>query len=645
MFGNVFKKNKKSIFLEIEPHEIFLDELAQKKEKEYGLSEKKFEVPLSQAKLKILYVGFIILAVFLFSKTLSLGLVKADYYSQMAENNCHNVGFFSSARGVIYDNKMNQLVFNKTGYDLILDRKNLPKNGQRQAVISGVAEILKEKPEDLFKKIEESQFDFILIKENLDHENLVLLKTGIKDFKGFEIKENIVRDYKDASFFSHLLGFTGKINSEELKNFKGYAISDYIGKQGLEKFYEETLRGESGRILTERDAVGNKISEKTISEAKTGNSLVLWLDSELQKKSEEALRASLDRVGSKKGVVVAMDPNTGGVLSLVSFPGFDNNLFSRGISAKDLKELNENPGHPLFNRVVAGGYPVGSTIKPLMASAALQEEIISPEKKIECKGSISVPNPFHPEKPSVFLDLETHGPTDVRKAIAKSCNVYFYVVGGGYQGQQGLGVERIKKYLQLFGWGSQTGVDVSGEISGLLPDPSWKESYFKDSQSKIWRIGDTYNISIGQGDMSVTPLQVVTAFSSIANGGKLYQPMVVKEIIEGSSGQLKTVKKMEPKIIREDFISQETLNVVREGMRDGVIYGSSLTLNDLPVKCASKTGTAQTSRKDIFHNWVTVFAPYENPEIVLTVLIEDVPGIQFAALPVAKDILNWYFTK
>ncbi|MCX6764162.1 MAG: penicillin-binding protein 2 [Candidatus Nealsonbacteria bacterium] len=646
MFGNIFKKNRKSDFLEIEPHEIFLDELAQKKEREYGISEKKFEVPLSQTKLKIFYIGFVILVAFLFYKTLNFGIVKGDYYSQLAQDNCHNVGFFNPVRGVVYDSKMNQMVFNRTSYDLVLDRKNLPQYQTKKTIVAGVAEILKEKPQDLLKKIEEGEFDFVLIKENLDHDNLVLLKTKIKDFKGFEIKENTVREYKDASLFSHLLGFTGKISPEELKDLKEYSITDYIGKQGLEKFYEETLRGVPGRVLVERDAVGNKVSENLITEAQTGDSLVLWLDSELQKKAEEALKASLDRVGSKRGVVIAMDPNNGGILSLVSLPSFDNNLFSQGISAQDLKKLNDNPNYPLFNRAIAGGYPVGSSIKPLTASAALQEKIISPDKEVECKGGISIPNPFDPEHPSVFLDWETHGWTDLRKAIAQSCNVYFYTIGGGYQSQPGLGVERIKKYLQLFGWGNKTGVDIAGEIPGLLPDPAWKENYFQDdSQKKIWRIGDTYHLSIGQGDISVTPLQVVMAFSAIANGGKLYQPLTVKEIIKGSADSSKIVKTMEPKIIRENFIEPENLKIVREGMREGVIYGSSVLLNDLPVKAASKTGTAQTSRDEVYHNWVTVFAPYDNPRIVLTVLIEDVEGMQYAALPVAKDILNWYFTR
>jgi penicillin-binding protein 2 len=645
MFGNIFKKHKKTDFFEIEPHEIFLDELAQKKEKEYGISEKKFEVPLPQIKLKIFYIGFVLLVIFLFSKALNLGIVKGDYYSDLAQENSHNVSFSNPVRGVIYDSKMNQLVFNKTSYDLILDRKNFPQDEKRWVIISGISEILKEKPQDLAKRIDESEFDIVLIKENLDQESLVLLKTKIRDLIGFEIKENTVREYKDAFSFAHLMGFTGRINSEELKTFKDYSVSDYIGKQSLEKFYEETLRGDPGRVLVERDAIGNKISEKVIAEPKTGGSLVLWLDSDLQKKVEEALQASLDRVGSKKGVAVAMDPNNGGILALVSLPSFDNNLFSQGISAQDLKKLNDNLNHPLFNRAISGGYPVGSTIKPLMASAALQEKVISPNKSILCQGGISIPNPYDPEHPSTFLDWATHGWTDIRKAIAESCNVFFYTVGGGYGDVKGLGVERIKKYLQLFGWGKETGVDLSGEVSGLIPDPAWKENYFQDPQKKIWRIGDTYHMSIGQGDLSVTPLQVAMAFSSIANGGKLYQPLIVKEIVEGSSGSFKTIKKTESKIIRENFIDPENLKVVREGMRQGVMSGSSVLLNDLPVKVASKTGTAQTSRNEVYQNWVNVFAPYDNPQIVLIVLIEDVQGMQFAALPVAKDVLNWYFTR
>ncbi|MCD6550078.1 penicillin-binding protein 2 [bacterium] len=640
-FGKLRKKG-----IEIELHEIFLDKLAKKREKDFGLSEQKFEVPLSQKKLRVFYIAFLIMLCFFFAKTFQLQIIEGKRFRELSEKNMERLYLVQPIRGVIYDSSMKQLVFNKPSYDLVLNIKEMPYSEQKkEREIREIAQLISEDPSEIKQKIRESEFNTVLIKENLDHETLILLETKLKDFPGFQIKENTIREYIDGEFYAHFIGFCGKISKEELQKMSNYSVTDYIGKQGIEKSYEDILRGKPGKVMIKRDALGNKIGEEIFSPTEPGESLVLWIDSELQKKLTEALQKSMDNVGSKKGAAVVMDPNTGGILAMVSLPSFDNNLFSQGISYQEFQALNEDPLQPLFNRVVSGGYPVGSTIKPLIASAALQEKIIDPDKDILCKGKIVIPNPYLPDKPSVFLDWKTHGWVNLRKAIAESCNVYFYMLGGGYEDFKGLGVKRIKKYLELFGWGKETGIDLPGEIKGRIPDPEWKENYFRDPQKKIWRIGDTYHLSIGQGDISVTPLQVVTAFSAVANGGTLYKPQIVKEIVKGSADAFEVVKKFEPQIIRKDFIDPKNLEIVREGMREGVIYGSSRVLGDLPVKVASKTGTAETSREGFYHNWVTVIAPYEHPKIVLTVVIEDVEGVKFAALPVAKEVLNWYFSR
>ncbi len=642
----MFKKNIKKIKRigrEIEPQETFLDKLAQRKEQDFGFSEKKFEVPLSRRKLKVFYIVFLLLVGFLLTQTIQFQIIKGEEYLAMAERNKQGLRYGQPVRGVIYDSSGEQLVFNKSSHDLIINIKDLPESDSEiEKMIDDVSKIISQDLSGLKKEIEETEFDVVLVEENLEHEVLVLLETRIDNFPGFEIKENTVRNYKDGEIFSHLVGFTGKIGGE-IKDLDNYSVTDYLGKQGVEKSYEEVLRGKPSKILVERDAIGNKISEEVISEPESGESLVLWLDAGLQEKLTKALQESMDKVGSERGAAIAMDPRTGGVLAMVSLPSFDNNLFSKGISSEDLLKINNDPNEPLFNRIVSGGYPVGSTIKPIMSSAALQEGVISPDKSILCEGEISIPNPYYPDQPSVYLDWDTHGWTDVRKAIAESCNVFFYIVGGGYEEMSGLGVERIKKYLELFGWGELTGIDIPGEIKGRIPDPEWRENHFDNPQEQIWRVGNTYGLSIGQDNLLTTPLQVVTAMSSIANKGTLYQPQVVKQIVKGSSEDLKIVKEFEPKIIRKGFIDPENLRVVREGMREGVEYGSSVALSGLPVKAASKTGTAQTSREGIYHNWVSVFAPYDNPEIVITVVIENVEGVQFAAIPVARDTLNWYF--
>ena len=272
-----------------------------------------------------------------------------------------------------------------------------------------------------------------------------------------------------------------------------------------------------------------------------------------------------------------------------------------------------------------------------MGIAALEEEIVSPRKEFSSSGRIIVPNPWDSSRPSVFLDNMAHGWVNLRKAIAVSSNVYFYIIGGGYEGQKGLGAELMKKYFNLFGWGFETGIDLPNEKKGFIPDFEWKEKERND----FWRIGDSYNLSIGQGDISVTPLQVVYAFNAIANNGRLMKPTVVKKIIDEEKN---VIEIKNPETIKSDFVSSLNIEEVRKGMREAVLYGSAVILNDLPVEVAAKTGTAQISKTGYYHNWVTVFAPYDDPEIVLTVIIEEVKGVRAATLPVAKEIFQWYFS-
>lgn len=622
---------------DIEPQEVFLDSLAQKKEAELEVSEKKFEVPISKKILQGFYIAFLILMFIFFGKTFQFQILEGEGFSSLAKANKTRVELIQAERGVIYDRFNNQLIWNLPTFDLVLDKRDLPwQEAEREKIFREVSKIIKRDFEQLKKEVEESDFPKVLISENISQETLILLETKIKELPGCQIEINTVRDYIEGPTFSHLIGHTGKINKEELKIFSDYSIIDYIGKTGLEKSYESILRGNPGKLQIERDASGNLKSKEIISDPEPGKSLVLWLDSELQQKIEERLEVSLQRVGAKKGAVVAMNPKTGGIISLVSWPSFDNNLFSKGGDIEVIKEVLDDPLEPLFNLAIAGGYPTGSTIKPLIASAALEENLISPQKKINCQGKIEVEHEYQPEIIYTYRDWKTHGWTDIRKAIAESCNIYFYRVGGGHKEFKGLGVERIKKYLSLFGWGKVTGIDLPSEAKGLVPDPSWKKEVVGES----WYIGNTYHLSIGQGYLRVTPLQVATSFSAIANGGKLFQPRVVQKTIDNQTGAIEEIK---PEIIQENFIDPENLKIVREGMREAVTYGSSVLLNDLPVKVASKTGTAETGRTGFYHNWVTVFAPYEDPQIVLTIVIENVKGAQVVALPVAKEILSWYF--
>ena len=629
----MFKKSKiKNFFKEdLEPQEVFLDFLSQKQQERAGISEKKMEVPLSKSILRIFYLCFILMIVVFFAKTFQMQIVQGETLSDLSEENRFRAYSIQAERGVMYDKNRVQMISNIPAFDLICQKNNLPENSaQRKQILYEVARIIGKDVDEIEQEIQDSDSSVAEIFENLPHPLIIALETRLDDLQGFEIVNNTAREYKDGKYFSHIIGY--KRGSGE--------------SAGLENFYNEILEQKAGKILAEKDAKGNIVSKQIVSLPKSGNSLGLYLDSELQKKIYEALEKGVDKVGSNAGVGVAIDPRNGGVLAMVSLPSYDNNLFSQTMSAEQWQELSTDKTHPMLNRVVSGTYPTGSTIKPLIACAALEEKIISSKEKIHCTGEIRIENKLWPEQEPEFWkyrDWSVHGWTDVRKAIAESCNVFFYTMGGGYKDFKGLGVERIKKYLDLFGWGEKTNIDIPGEERGLVPDPEWREEHFTGA-NKIWGRGHTYHLSIGQGDVSATPLQLAMSSASIANNGILYEPRMVEKIIDSDGNEQFT----DAKIIRQDFISKANLEVVRQGMRQTVTgknspQASAVLLNSLPVKSAAKTGTAQTGVKEHYHNWVTVFAPYENPEIVLIIMIEYVEGDQVVVLPVAKEILQWYF--
>lgn len=623
----------------IETHEVFLDDLARRKEEELGLSEKKLEVLLREKIIYALFFIFLLLALFLFVRVFYWQVIDGKKLYTSAQNNKGRVSLIRPERGIIYDKNFKKLVSNSPVFDLVCDRRNFTssvigavKKVEEMAVIIG------KDPEVLKKEIEESTESQVLISQNIPHENLLILETRINEFSGCRIEKNTIRDYAFGEPFSHLLGYTGRINQSELDNASNYAVNDYIGKQGVEKSYEDSLRGIPGKLEEVKNAVGIKFEEKVLSEPESGKNLVLSIDSGLQNKIYDELKLKIEKVGAKKGAAVAMDPRTGQVLALVSFPSYDNNLFSKGITQEEYNQIQSNPSNPLFDRAISAQYPTGSTIKPFMASGALQEKLISPDKKINDKGFIEIRSQYDSSVVWRYGGVEPHGWVDMREAIAVSSNIYFYTIGGGYGDQQGLGPARIKKYLELFGWGQKNGIDIPGEFQGFVPSPEWKKQTKKES----WWDGDTYNLSIGQSDLKVTPLQVATAYCSIANGGTLYKPQVVQKVVDNLKN---VIQEFKPEIIRNNFIDAENLQIVREGMRDGVLYGSSVSLNSLPVHVASKTGTAETSHKGFYNSWVSTFAPYENPEIVLVITIEEIEGLGSSTMPVAKEVLNWYFNK
>ncbi|MDO8265215.1 MAG: penicillin-binding protein 2, partial [Candidatus Parcubacteria bacterium] len=561
-------------------------------------------------------------------------VLQGKEFTEKSDNNRLRISLIRPERGVIYDKNMIQLVWNKPSFDLVLDKRDLSDTDES---LKEVSEIINLSVAEIKEKIEAGKSPKVLISENLDHESLVLLETKMSGLSGFSLEKNTVRDYLHGPIFSQIIGYLGKVSPDELVSHPDYSPSDYIGKQGLENYYESALKGVSGIIEVVKNALGKEVSREKKSDPLPGKNLVLWIDSGLQEKLYEELEKTLVNTGSKKAAAVALDPKTGGVLAMVSLPSFDNNIFSQMLSSEKYSILQNNPLNPFLNRAISGQYPTGSTIKPFISSAALQEQIIDPNKQIYDQGFIEIQDKYDPNKIWKFMDWKPHGWIDMREAIAVSANVYFYIIGGGYGDQQGLGPTLIKKYLNLFGFGSIPGIDLPGAKAGLIPDPQWK----KEFRGESWLDSDTYHMSIGQGDVLGTPLQLASATAAIANGGTLFKPEILKMIIDDNK---QIMEEIMPEILNQDFIDPSNINIVKEGMREGVTYGSSVMLNSLSVEASAKTGTAQTSKENYYHNWVTVFAPYDEPEIVLTVIIESVQGEQIAALPVASGVLSWYFS-
>lgn len=612
------------------------------------------------SKSYFLMIGIIVFVGLLFARSAWLQVVKGEYYYKMAEGNRIRVERLEARRGIIYDRHHIPLVRNQANFLLYVIPADLPRDAaERSKMIGRISDILAplslrgdggDKPDrvlgskEVASSIDQALASIkanslealspVFIADNIPYEKALLLGLESNSWPGVILSNKVRREYNlIASSMSHLLGYTGKINQKELDaSGDSYLQIDYVGKSGLEKYYEKNLRGTNGKKQIEVDALGKEKKIISSESGQDGSDLVLSIDLDLQKKIEEVARATIEKAKLKKAAVIAIDPRNGEVLAMVNLPGYDDNLFARGIRYDDYQKLLKDPDNPLFNRVVSGEFPSGSTIKPVMAAAALEEGIVTPDTKFLSNGGLRIGQWFFPDWKS-----GGHGMTDVRKALAESVNTFFYIVGGGYQNTTGLGVERIVKYDRLFGLGVTSGIDLPGEATGFLPSIEWKKEVKKES----WYVGDTYHLSIGQGDLTATPLQIANFTAAMANGGTIYQPRLVKSIVSPSTG---LEDPTQVKIIRQGMVKDSTIQVVREGMRQTVVAGSARSLQTVPVSVAGKTGTAQWSSKKAPHAWFTGFAPYDNPTIAITILVEEGKEGSTVAVPIAKEVLSWYFT-
>jgi penicillin-binding protein 2 len=424
---------------------------------------------------------------------------------------------------------------------------------------------------------------------------------------------------------------------------EGYQVNDFIGKSGLELSYETELHGVHGQEQIEVNAFGKPVKFLGSIPPQAGASLILNIDKELQEQLYENFKKNS---GNVKGAAIALNPKTGEVLALLSVPGFDNNLFAHGITTEQYKALLEDTTLPLFNRAISGTYPPGSTVKPMVALAALEEGIVSETTEINDKGVLIIPNQFNPKQSYNFYGWDRNGigPVNIKSAIAKSSDIYFYTVAGGHPNSpiQGLGIQRLSDYYRKFNLGKPTGIDLVGEKSGVVADPAWKANYFKkDAILAKWYLGDTYHVGIGQGDMLVTPLQVAEWTAAIANNGVGMKPKIVRQILD-ADGQVK--KQFNPEVLIPKVANDENLKIVQQGMRETNIYGSGSQLATLAISSAGKSGTSQFDSADPLktHAWFAAYAPFEDPEIVVTVLVE-AGGAGFRiAVPIVKDTFAWW---
>ncbi len=436
-----------------------------------------------------------------------------------------------------------------------------------------------------------------------------------------------LRTYISLPGLAHVLGFVGYPDEKQAAQ-ADYENKEVVGREGVERAYDSVLAGEKGIKIEETDVSGKVVSDYLLQTPVSGESLNLSIDAKVESQLYAFIKSLAVDKGFHAGAGVIMNVKTGEILALTSYPEYDPNLVSTGNDPAAIKSYLTNPQSPFLNRVIDGLYTPGSTVKPIIATAALSEKIISPDKIINTNGKLVVPNPYDPKNPSVFKDWRNNGPVDLRTAIAYSCDVYFYEIGGGFGSQPGLGISKIDQYARLFGLSAPTGLVLGKEASGVIPTPEWKKENF---DGEDWRLGDTYHTSIGQYGFLVTPLQMVRAVAAIANGGTLITPTLLKD----NKNNLATSKNL--------GLNPANLQIVREGMRGSATIGTGMGLSVPYVKLATKTGTAELGvAKDRVNAWVEGFWPYENPEYAFTVVMErGRVGNTVGGVFVMRQLVDW----
>ena len=579
---------------------------------------------------RILVIAAVIVIAFagLITRLFYMQIVDAEGYSALANGNRVRLEVEYAPRGRILDRDGHILADNTSSFQLTATPYLMSEDdGERKKAYETIGKIINIKADEIKKMATGKGLDFVqpvIVAESLSHDQARVLEAQ-NSLIGFSIDAVPIRKYDAGGGMAHIVGYTGRVSEDEVEADDKLLPADFIGKSGVELQYDQALRGRNGWQRIEVDALGRPVRVLAKQEPVAGKDVNLTIDRDVQIAMNNAIEQQMIKANISKASGAAVDPMTGEVIAIVSMPAYDNNLFTDGISQDDFSRLVNDANQPLYNKAVSGGFSSGSTIKPIIASAALQEGVVNENTIINDVSAIVLPGGFS----FASWSPKGLGPMNVRRAIAMSSNIYFYTVGGGHGGIEGLGHPRIQNYYRSFGLGQKTGIDLPNEVEGRVPDEAWK----MDVKGEGWYIGDSYNISIGQGDLLLNPLQLAMAHSAIANDGYLLQPYV-------NQSKQRKVKNEVP-------VNKEYLEIVRQGMRMVLTNGTTpqSIFRDVPHNVAGKSGTAETNPESGKrpHGWYSAYAPYENPEILVTVLLEEGVGGSTFAAPAINATMAEYF--
>jgi penicillin-binding protein 2 len=601
----------------------------------FGSREKNRPIPKLEPRISALAVLIAVVLVLAATRLYYLQVIKHHELSELADRNRIRIQRLPALRGLVYDDRHQPLVDTRPSFDAVM----VPEDTQNlSATIEKLEKVLNH--DHIADKLEDAEdqgrpeFEPVTVDERLEWPQVVALETHQLELPGVSLQVNPRRHYIYDSLAAHLLGYVGEVTVRDLNRLPDYRMGDEIGKFGLERSLEGTLRGDSGGQEIEVDSVGRRLRLLREIPEKPGNSVVMTLDLDLQRAAEQA-------IGNRAGALVAIDPNTGYILAMASFPAFDPNLFAGGITGANWRALALDPSHPLENRAIQGAYPPGSTFKIVDSIAGLEDRTLTTDTNYYCPGGI-----YFGGREYRCWRKQGHGTISIHRAIVESCDVFFYEVG------QHLGVDRIAAWAHALGFGKKTGIGLDNERSGTIPSSEWKERHFHER----WYPAETLSVAIGQGYVTVTPLQLAQLAAEVANGGTLYKPQFVREIdaLDGS-----VVKSFPPIVESQVRIDPSVLEEVREGMAgvvnqpDGTAHGAKLD----NVIVAGKTGTAQVVKegqgvrlketalpeKYRDHGWFMAFAPLDHPKIAIACIIEHSGHGGSSAGPVVKAVMEKYF--